>query len=143
MKFRIFAALLLAALLAGLLFMARNLDERYRMKLEIYEAESAQLAEYEARVAALEDDVQQLVKRQAEHEARAAELTGQAEEMEAQRAALEAEKPELLAEIERIEAELAALRATTDQDSDEAYYLEVYDALTKGLETVKGYLSDN
>lgn len=143
MKFRIFAALLLVVLLTGLLLMAWHLDERYQSKLEKYNMEFAQLTEYEAEVAALEECVQQLLQKQAALEAKAAELTGTAEVLEAQRFALEDEKLNLLAEIQQIEAELAAIRESTDQDSEEAYYLEVYDALTKGLETVKGYLSGN
>lgn len=143
MKFRIIAALVLALLLALLLFMARNMDVQYESKLEKYETESAQLTQMEERVTALEAQVQQLLQRQAEHEAEAERLTSQAQQAKTRQAELEEEKQALLEEIRQIEGELAALRDSQDENSDEAYYLEVYDALTKGLEAVKGYLSDH
>ena len=143
MNFRVIAAVLLAALLGLLLYMAGEMDERYQQKMLVYESESAKLAEYEQQLTQLDAQVQELLQKQAALEAEAEELSCTAEELEAQCAALEAEKPVLLAEIQQIEAELKMLRETTDETSDDAYYLEVYDALTEGLETVKGYLTGN
>ena len=57
---------------------------------------------------------------------------------------LEAQKAELEAQIQQIHADTEALKEKLQsEDSDQSYYLEVYNALTKGLNDVKGYISGN
>ena len=54
---------------------------------------------------------------------------------------LEKEKEELAAEAQQLQESLDLLRSGQAEDSDEAYYLEVYDELTEGLNKVKEYLA--
>jgi len=143
MKFRIVAALVLALILAGLVYMAGELKQSFMLKQEEYNRDCAILATHEAELGELEHRVQTLLDEVARQEAMAAELTNSAEVLETEKETLEEEKAALAEEIEEIEAQLQQLRETTDKDSDEAYYLEVYDALTEGLEKVKGYLAGN
>ena len=57
---------------------------------------------------------------------------------------LEAQKTELETQIQQIAADTEALKAKLQsEDNDQSYFLEVYNALTKGLNDVKGYLSGN
>ena len=57
---------------------------------------------------------------------------------------LEAQKAELEAQIQQIAADTEALKEKLQgEDNDQSYFLEVYNALTKGLNDVKGYISGN
>ena len=57
---------------------------------------------------------------------------------------LEAQKTELETQIQQIAADTEALKAKLQsEENDQSYFLEVYNALTKGLNDVKGYLSGN
>ena len=54
------------------------------------------------------------------------------------------EKMELETLVHQVETDLEALKQKLrNEDTDQSYFLEVYDALTKGLNDVKGYISGN
>ena len=51
---------------------------------------------------------------------------------------------ELTEELEQIRTDLEALHTKQQgEDSDQSYYYEVYNALTEGLNDIKGYISGN
>ena len=55
---------------------------------------------------------------------------------------MEAQKADLEAQLQRIAADTEALKEKLQgEDNDQSYFLEVYNALTEGLNKVKGYIS--
>ena len=57
---------------------------------------------------------------------------------------MEVQKAELEAQVQQVEADLEALKQKLqNEDTDQSYFFEVYNALTKGLNDVKGYISGN
>ena len=70
-------------------------------------------------------------------EEEAAGITRQAEDLREQKTGLESEKAQMESEIEEIQQQKETKQTRYD------YLTEVYNELCKGLEKVKGYLSDN
>ena len=64
-------------------------------------------------------------------------LQEEVQQMEAQKADLEAQLQQIAADTEALKEKLQG------EDNDQSYFLEVYNALTKGLNDVKGYISGN
>ena len=57
---------------------------------------------------------------------------------------MEEQKAELETLVQQVEADLEALKQKLrNEDTDQSYFFEVYNALTKGLNDVKGYISGN
>lgn len=137
MRKRLVIGVVLALLLVGVLIVSVHLQETERQTMQTYQT---QLAHLEQRAAELEAKEQKLEKLAAEAERRTEEMdsiTARAEELKAEKAALLAETEQLLAEFDTVRQQLK------DGDSDQSYYLEVYDALTEGINKVKGYIAGN
>lgn len=137
MRQRLVVGAVLAAMLTGLLMLSVYMMDSHQKAMDIY---YAQCAELEQRTAELEEKEQQLEQLQAEEAA----LLEKVDEMTAQAETLEKEKTALLTETEQILSSIDSIRQNLQgEDSDQSYYLEVYDALTEGLNKVKGYIAGN
>ena len=64
-------------------------------------------------------------------------LQEEVQQMEAQKADLEAQVQQAGTDLEELKQKLQ------NEDTDQSYFFEVYNALTKGLNDVKGYISGN
>lgn len=127
----------LAVLLTGALTAAVFLHGSYAQALTQYESQYAQLAAQQQMLEEKQSELNALLALEEEKAAQAAQLDADA-------AILEAEKDALIAEINSLYADLEILRHNTqDPNNDQSYYLEVYDALTEGLNKVKQYLADH
>ena len=135
MKRSVIVCVLLAVLLVGALLLSAQLKNSYRQALEQYETEYAQLSAQRREVEDRQAELDALLALETEKAAKTAELEAQAQ-------MLEEKKAELTAEIEDLAAALDAVRQESgSEDDDKSYYLEVYDALTEGLDKVKEYLA--
>lgn len=141
MKLRLIAAVLLVAALFGLLTLAGHLRDRHDRTLEQYRSETAMLEQRAAELAEKQAELEKLLKEETEKQEYVAQVNEKLQELTAQVQQLEAEKAELAAEAEQLQASIDMLRSGQAEDSDESYYLEVYDALTEGLNKVKEYLA--
>ena len=133
-------ALLLTAMMGMLAYLSgahRQLSETYEVQAALLAERMEQLQEKEAELAALEEKNNALAADLQGRYDKAEELQVQAEQIQQEKAAILAQTEQLLQDIENKRQEL------TDSAGDPSYYLEVYDALTEGLNKVKGYLSGN
>ena len=134
----------LALVLTLLMIMLAYLSGAYRQVMDAYAVQTAmlqereqQVQEKEAELAALKAEHDALVTKVENRRAAAEAGLAKADEMEREKEALMQQTEQILAEIEAKRQELAAA------GGDESYYLEVYNALTEGLEKVKEYLAGN
>ena len=133
----VFTALLALLLVGAMLFSVMLMQER-----------NQRVAEYNHQVQLLKEQEQKLADKEAELNALILRYEqGQTEgaaQLEALRAELEAQKAvrdRLQSQLDQSNLDLEAKREQLkNEESDQSYYLEVYNALTEGLNKVKGYI---
>ena len=133
----VFTALLALLLVGAMLFSVMLMQER-----------NQRVAEYNHQVQLLKEQEQKLSDKEAELNALILRYEqGQTEgaaQLEALRAELEAQKAvrdRLQSQLDQSNLDLEAKREQLkNEESDQSYYLEVYNALTEGLNKVKGYI---
>ena len=133
----VFTALLALLLVGAMLFSVMLMQER-----------NQRVAEYNHQVQLLKEQEQKLADKEAELNALVMRYEqGQTEgaaQLEALRAELEAQKAvrdRLQSQLDQSNLDLDATREQLkNEESDQSYYLEVYNALTEGLNKVKGYI---
>lgn len=133
----VFTALLALLLVGVMLFSVMLMQER-----------NQRVAEYNHQVQLLKEQEQKLSDKEAELNALMLRYEqGQTEgaaQLEALRAELEAQKAVrdgLQSQLDQSNLNLDATREQLkNEESDQSYYLEVYNALTEGLNKVKGYI---
>ena len=132
---------ILAAMLVGVLMFSVYLMEQNEERMELYHRQMQMLEEQAAKLDVKEAQLNELVQRYENGQTDgAAELAAMKTELET----LQAEKQELQLQLEQAIADVQAMRQQLEnEDSDQSYYFEVYNALTKGLNDVKGYISGN
>ena len=132
---------ILAAMLLGVLMFSVDLMEQKEERMELYHQQMQLLEEQAAELDGKEARLNELVQRYESGQTDgAAELAAMNKELEA----LQAEKQELQLQLEQAIADVQAMRQQLEtEDSDQSYYLEVYNALTEGLNKVKGYIAGN
>lgn len=143
MKIKLIAMVLLAAALAALVIYAGNLKDDYQQTLENYQSECVALEAKAQELAEKQAHLEQLLEQEAEQQIYEADLKVSIEQLQQQLQQIEDEKTQVKADTEKLLQEIADIRADQTGESDEAYYLEVYDALTEGLNKVKEYLAGN
>lgn len=141
---RLVVGVALAVLLTGLMGMLAFLSNAHRQVKESYEVQSAmlqerelQLKEKEAELAALQEKNKALIDESEARRAQAEAMLDQVQELETEKKALQEQTEQLRQSFEEKRLELQ------DGDSEESYYLEVYNALTEGLNKVKEYIAGN
>lgn len=141
---RLVVGVVLALVLTGLMGMLAFLSNAHRQVRESYEVQSAmlqerelQLKEKEAELAALKERNNARIEDAESRRARAEALLAQVQELEAEKESLQAQTEQLRQSLEEKRLELQG------GDSEESYYLEVYNALTEGLNKVKEYIAGN
>lgn len=142
MKARLIAAAVLVVALVALLITAGNLKETHHQMLTVYEEEYQKLESRAAEIAQKQVFLDQQMAAVKEKQDAAQREEAAIRELEEQLQELQTQKEQLLADIEGLEQALEGIR-NQQEESDESYYLEVYDALTEGLNKVKGYLAGN
>lgn len=142
MRKGLIVTLLLAAMLAGGLMFAVSLMEQQNQRQEIYWQQTQQLQQQTARLNEKEAELNALIQR---YENGQTDGAAQLAQLEEELAALEAQREELRVQLEQATADVDAMlqQLENDKDSDQSYYLEVYNALKEGLEKVKGYIAGN
>ena len=137
-RFLIVTALLAAVLLGLMGFSVRMIGEEHvhqeneLLRIQQMESKMMQLKQKEEELAQLQEKTEACDEDQ--------EWINLQEEVKE----LETQKSELEAQIQQIQADTEALKEKfQSEDSDQSYYFEVYNALTKGLDDVKGYISGN
>ena len=130
---------LLALMLVGLMLFSVMLIQNRNQRVEEYNRQIQLLKEQEQKLADKEAELNVLVMRYEQG------LTEGNVELEALRAELEALKTvrdKLQTQLEQSALDIEATREKLkNEESDQSYYLEVYNALTEGLNKVKGYIS--
>ena len=109
------------------------------------------MAEYDRQVQLLKEQEQKLEQKETElsilelrYEQGLTEGTAELEKLQAELAALKVVRDKLQAQLEQSNVDLEATREKLkNEESDQSYYLEVYNALTEGLNKVKGYIAGN
>ena len=129
---------LLALILVGLMLFSVMLMQNRNERIAEYNRQVQLLKEQEQKLAEKETELNVLVLRYEQG------LTDGTAELEALRAELEALKTvrnKLQTQLEQSNLDLEATREKLkNEESDQSYYLEVYNALTEGLNKVKGYI---
>ena len=136
----VFTALLALLLVGAMLFSVMLMQER-----------NQRVAEYNHQVQLLKEQEQKLADKEAELNALILRYEqGQTEgaaQLEALRAELEAQKAvrdRLQSQLDQSNLDLDATREQLkNEESDQSYYLEVYNALKEGLQKVEGYIAGN
>ena len=133
---------ILAAILTGVLVFAAHLMEEKADRQALYLQQTQLLQKQEAELEKKEAKLQELVDR---YEKGQTDGAAELEQLNRELAQLQSERDEMKARLEQAEADVAALRQQleNDKESDQSYYLEVYNALKEGLEKVKGYIAGN
>lgn len=140
MKKGLIVTAILAAMLVGVLAFSAHLMEEKADRQALYRQQSQLLQQQEAELKEQEAQLAELVRRYEQGQTDgAAELEQLRQDLES----LQKEKEELRAQLEQATADVAALRQQleNDEESDQSYYLEVYNALKEGLNKVKGYIA--
>ena len=133
----VFTALLALLLVGVMLFSVMLMQERNQRVAE-YNHQVQLLKEQEQKLSDKEAELNVLVMRYEQGQ------TEGAAQLEALRAELEAQKAvrdRLQSQLDQSNLDLDATREQLkNEESDQSYYLEVYNALTEGLNKVKGYI---
>lgn len=139
MKKGLILTLLLAAILAGVMAFSAHLILEQNRAQEEYNRQCQMLEQQTQRIAQKEAELETLTKR---YEQGLTEGAAQIQELQANLAAVQAEKDALQGQLDQIAADIESTRQQLEnEDSDQSYYLEVYNALTEGLNKVKQYIS--
>ena len=138
-KYLIVTALLSAVLLGLMLFCVKSFAQTDAVQAEI-QSQSQQLESKKEQLAQKEQELAQLMAQLEKGPDEDLEWIRLQEEVQQ----MEEQKAELETLVQQVEADLEALKQKLrNEDTDQSYFLEVYDALTKGLNDVKGYISGN
>lgn len=130
---------LLALVLVGLMLFSVMLIQNRNERVAEYNRQIQLLNEQEQKLADKEAELNVLVLR---YEQGLTEGTAQLEALRAELEAQKAVRDKLQAQLEQSNLDLEAKREQLkNEESDQSYYLEVYNALTEGLNKVKGYIS--
>ena len=142
MKKGLIVTAILAAMLAGVLMFAAHLMEEKAERQALYLQQTQLLQQQEAELEKKEAKLQELVTR---YENGQTDGAAELERLRQELAALQSDRDEMKAQLEQATADVDALRQQleNDKESDQSYYLEVYNALKEGLEKVKGYIAGN
>lgn len=132
---------ILSAMLLGVLMFSVYLMEQKEERMELYHQQMQLLEEQAAKLDVKQAQLNELVQR---YESGQTDGAAELAAMEAELETLQAEKQELQLQLEQAVADVQAMRQQLEtEDSDQSYYLEVYNALTEGLNKVKGYIAGN
>lgn len=138
MKLRIIAAVLLAAMVCGFMWLSMEKREEYQVKLAAYEEAYEKMRQQEQTVQEKQAALDALTTDKAD--SRAAEAEALRQEAEA----LEQEMLALQTEIANLRGTLDGLSGDAQEKQEEMDYLDqVYQALQEGYEKVKGYIAGN
>lgn len=130
---------LLSLVLVGLMLFSVMLIQNRNERVAEYNRQVQLLNEQEQKLAEKEAELNVLVLR---YEQGLTEGTAQLEALRAELEAQKAVRDKLQAQLEQSNLDLEAKREQLkNEESDQSYYLEVYNALTEGLNKVKGYIS--
>lgn len=142
MKKGLIVTAILAAMLTGVLIFAAHLIEEKAERQELYLQQTQLLQQQEAELEKKEAKLQELVTR---YENGQTDGAAELEQLRQELAELQADRDEMKVQLEQATADVEALRQqlAEDKESDQSYYLEVYNALKEGLEKVKGYIAGN
>ena len=142
MKRGLIITLILAAMLAGMLAFSAHLIKEKAERQELYQQQTQLLQQQEAKLKEKEAKLQELSQR---YESGRTDGVVELEQLRQEMEELKAERDELRAQMEQAAADVEALcqQLKNDKDSDQSYYLEVYNALKEGLEKVKRYIAGN
>ena len=133
----VFTALLALLLVGAMLFSVMLMQERNQRVAE-YNHQVQLLKEQEQKLADKEAELNALILR---YEQGQTEGAAQLEELRAELEALKTVRNKLQTQLEQSNLDLEATREKLkNEESDQSYYLEVYNALTEGLNKVKGYI---
>ena len=141
MKKGLILTTLLALVLVGAMMFSVMLMQEQEQRQAEYNRQVQILKEQEQKLAAKEAELNVLVLRYEQG------MTEGVAELDALRAELEATKivrDKLQTQLEQSAADIETTRQKLEaEESDQSYYLEVYNALTEGLNKVKGYIAGN
>ena len=141
MKKGLILTTLLALVLVGAMMFSVMLMQEQEQRQAEYNRQVQMLKEQEQKLAAKEAELNVLVLRYEQG------MTEGVAELDALRAELEATKivrDKLQTQLEQSAADIETTRQKLEaEESDQSYYLEVYNALTEGLNKVKGYIAGN
>ena len=142
MKKGLIFTLILAVLLTGTMVFSAYLMEQKADRQELYRQQTQLLQEQEAQLQEKEAKLQELVLR---YENGQTEGVMQLEQLRQDLETLQAEREELRTQLAQATADVEDLRQQleNDEESDQSYYLEVYNALKEGLKKVEGYIAGN
>lgn len=130
---------LLALVLVGVMLFTVVLIQNHNQRQAEYDRQVQMLKEQEQKLAEKEAELKVLELRNEQG------MTEGKAKLEALRAELEATKTvrdKLQAQLDQSAADIETTRERLkNEESDQSYYLEVYNALTEGLNKVKGYIS--
>ena len=142
MKKGLIVTAILAAMLTGVLLFAAHLMEEKAERQALYLQQTQILQQQEAELEKKEAKLQELVTR---YENGQTDGAAELEQLRQELAALQSDRDDMKAQLEQATADVEALRQQleNDKESDQSYYLEVYNALKEGLEKVKGYIAGN
>lgn len=130
---------LLALVLVGLMLFSVMLIQNRNQRVEEYNRQVQLLKEQEQKLADKEAELNVLVLR---YEKGLTEGSAELDALRAELAALKTVRDKLQTQLEQSALEIEATREKLkNEESDQSYYLEVYNALTEGLNKVKGYIS--
>ena len=137
----IFTAIL-AAVLTGTMVFSAYLMEKKADAEELYRQQTQVLQQQEAELKEKEAQLQELVQR---YEQGQTDGTVQLEQLRQDLQMLQAEREQLRTQLAQATADVEAMRQQleNDKESDQSYYLEVYNALKEGLQKVEGYIAGN
>ena len=137
----IFTAIL-AAVLTGTMVFSAYLMEKKTDAEELYRQQTQVLQQQEAELKEKEAQLQELVQR---YEQGQTDGTVQLEQLRQNLQTLQAEREQLRTQLAQATADVEAMRQQleNDKESDQSYYLEVYNALKEGLQKVEGYIAGN
>lgn len=141
MRKGLIVTLILATMLTGVMMLSVFLMEEQAERQEVYRQQTQQLEQMAAKLDEKEAELNGLVQR---YEKGQTDGAVELEQLRKDLKALQAEKEDLRAQLEQATADVEAMRQQlANEDSDQSYYLEVYNALTEGLNKVKGYIAGN
>ena len=138
-KYLVVTVLLSAVLMGLMLLCAKSVIQTDAVQVEI-QSQSLQIESKKEQLVQKEQELEQLtaqLKKDPEADQEWIRLQEEVQQMEAQKADLEAQVQQVGAELEALKQKLR------NEDTDQSYFFEVYNALTKGLNDVKGYISGN
>lgn len=142
MKKGLIITLILAAMLAGTMVFFAYLTEQKADREELYRQQTQILQQQEEKLKGKEAKLEELVRR---YENGQTEGAAQLEQLRQELEALQTEREDLRTQLAQAAADVESMRQQleNDEESDQSYYLEVYNALKEGLEKVKGYIAGN